>query len=126
MFIIDPRQYFHCLLDMSFKLSNDIIDSGDKQRQVTAAMYTADQLLLQWRSNHDVWPQLSQPIFKDPNPLELNDLNVKIPDSNTSEQQNSSQINWIHGVYQNALHTRIALTNRSAAETTQNRRIDGD
>ena len=126
MFIIDPKQYLHCLIDMSFKLFNDIIHSGDKQRQVTASMYAADQLLMQWRSNPDVWKQLSQPIFKKSNPLELNELNVEISDNTTLEQQNNSQINRIHGVNQNALHTRIALTNSSAAEATQNRRIDGD
>ena len=67
---------------MSFTLLSDNIDSEDKRSQITAAIYAADQLLLQWQSNTDLWQQLLQQVFGCTADIDLGDITVEILDSN--------------------------------------------
>ena len=67
---------------MSFTLLNDNTDSEDKKSKITAAIYAADQLLLQWQSNTDLWQQLLQQVFGCTADIDLGDITVEILDSN--------------------------------------------
>ena len=79
---------------MPFTLLNDNTDSEDKKSKITAAIYAADQLLMEWQNKTDLWQQLHQQVFRRSAAIDLCDITFETLDSDTTAD--------LHGAYAHA------------------------